>query len=216
MPDLFISELMQQLATFKRYPKYQFERRIDAFIGFFLPAVLSAKYDFQTDYIWPEFPVRAHDEKRLSSNIDYACYDNKHGSLSFVELKTERASVKYDQIVYYQSAMERNLKQHIKDIEWIASGSKQKSKYEFLLQQLRSIQEPRRIFGIYLAPANAEHAFWKSIDSIPRTGKFDNQKLRESWEFLSLEEFACSEIVTQHHGAWQIVKKSLVEAVAEI
>jgi len=214
--NLFLPELMQQLATFKKYPKYQFERRIDAFIGFFLTSVLLAKYDFRADYLWPEYPVRAHEIKKLSSNIDYACFDKQRSELCFIELKTDRSSVKSEQIVYYQNAMEKKWEEHINEIKWIASGSNQKPKYDFLLDQLKSIEEPNRVFGIYLAPANAEQAFWDAIESISRDEKVDSEKEKERWKFLSLEEFASTEIVTKHSEAWKIVGEGLIDAIAEI
>ena len=73
---LFLKAFFEALLEFKEMPKYQYERRIDGFIGFFLPAVLHTKYNLNVTEIIPEFPVRADKESMRSNNIDYFIYDS--------------------------------------------------------------------------------------------------------------------------------------------
>lgn len=214
MQNLFLSELFQQLSTFKKFPKYQFERRIDAFIGFFLPAVLEARYQHHADFTWPEFPVSTHQTKKLASNIDYACIDKLKKSLALVELKTEKLSVNTEQIAYYLQAMSTSWEQHIKDVKWIASGSQQAAKYDFLLEQMESVQELNTIFGIYLAPAEASSKFWSAVESVAKAKEEDPEAYRRIWRFLSLEDFASTNIDSEHSASWDIVREGLCEAIA--
>jgi len=210
MASGFLVDLLDQLADFNRYPKYQLERRMDAFIAFFLPAVLRARLGHDTSAMWPEFPIRIHVARRQSSNIDYACFDGGARSLALVELETDAASVDEEQILRYHRALVTPWKRVVSDIEWIARGSASPDKYEVLLSQVRGVQAPETVFGLYLAPAAAEAPFWVALDIAAKEGvKPRAVSVRERWRFLSLERFAESEIETDHPGAWHAVSQAL-------
>jgi hypothetical protein len=84
MGNIFLKDFFGLLYEFKKFPKYQYERRIDGFIGFFLPAVLKVKFAINTSNMIPEFPVKAHPEYRLSNNIDYMILDKPNCTITFV------------------------------------------------------------------------------------------------------------------------------------
>jgi hypothetical protein len=134
--DAFIEALLNQLRRYLGFPKYQYERRIDAFICFFLVDVLKCYLGMLTSphRMWCEFPVATHKRdatpRRSSSNIDYACYFKQNNSIAFVELKTNARSIDKEQISYYNSAVAMSWKDHIKDIEWLSETSDEKDKYE--------------------------------------------------------------------------------------
>ena len=209
MGNLFLKDFFNLLNEFKRYPKYQYERRIDGFVGFFLPAVLKAKFTINVSKIIPEFPVKAHTESRWSNNIDYMLFDKLNCSITFVELKTDSGSVSEDQLIYYIKTLNtpwKDLKGHI---EWIREGSNQKDKYKFLLDQLKDIPENVKMNAIYLAPAKAHPSYKSRLESAYQKVGIEFEKERSRWEFLSLEEFADANIESQYQIEWQYLSAEL-------
>lgn len=215
MSAIFLHEILGQLRAFKRFPKYQFERRADAFIGFFLRDVLKARLGHDATVICPEFPIRAHATKKLSSNIDYACFDPGNGALALVELKTDPNSVTRKQIADYMKAMDTPWVQHISDIEWIASDSIEERKYEFLLDQIKPLAAPDSVFGVYLAPAAAEQKFLDKLKELCRSRGWDFEDAQAMWRFISLEDFATTKIETSFGEEWKAVSHWLKETFAD-
>jgi len=211
MSELFLEEFFNQLRNFKKYPKYQYERRIDGFIGFFLPAVLKTKFSINVTSIIPEFPVKAHPEYRLSNNIDYMIFDKPNCNITFVELKTDSGSVSEDQLIYYIKTLNTPWKEIKGHIEWIKEGSNQKRKYEFLLDQLKDISESVKMNAIYLAPAKAKPSYKSRLKAAYQKVGIEFEKEQSRWEFLSLEEFADSKVEPQYQIEWQHIAKALKE-----
>lgn len=211
MSELFLGDFFNQLQEFKRYPKYQYERRIDGFVGFFLPAVLKS-HQINASKIIPEFPVKAHPKYRRSNNIDYLLFDSSKNCITLVELKTDSVSVSEKQLRYYIETMNtpwRDLKGHVK---WISEKSHHKDKYDFLLGKIEDIPEDVNMEAIYLAPAEAYSIFKSSFQSVAsKIVGIEFKKEWKRWRFLSLENFATSEKVqTKYQTEWQHLADALI------
>lgn len=209
MSEAFLEEFFKQLGEFKKYPKYQYERRIDGFIGFFLPAVLKTHHINVTKII-PEFPVEAHPEYALSKNIDYMLYDHSKKCITLVELKTDSVSVSEEQLKYYIETMNTPWANLINHVEKVKKKSKQKKKYKHLTEQMKDITEDPKMEAIYLAPADALPSFEASFKSACIAVGIDPDKELKRWRFLSLEKFANSENVeTEYPTEWQLFADAL-------
>lgn len=204
MSEVFLRALLEQLADNRQFPKYQYERRIDILINFFLPDVLRKRYGFNTTLLVPEFPVRKSVTNYSSNNIDYLAYGDikgqPHGYI--VELKTDADSVKTKQLAYYKKVMDAlgtTLKQEISEI---GKKSKQHGKYRHLLKRIKDIPDEAMFDAIYLAPKCAESKFIKARDLICGD-------LRDRWLFMSLEDFASTEIQTRYPDAWTALSEHI-------
>ena len=103
--------IFEYLQTFKNFPTYQFERRIDAFLLPYLETVFNKH--FETDdfvFVFPEFPLYRIDEASLrilnfddkqSAQADYFLFSRNLSKVCFVELKTDESSINTKQVVTY-------------------------------------------------------------------------------------------------------------------
>lgn len=134
-----VEKIFDILGDWYKLPKYQLERRIDIFFVLYLPEILKKRYNIDIDYsnIIPEFPIRKN-EGYSSTNADYVVLYEKNNNLRmlFIELKTDMKSVKDQQINYYNQVKEKSIKTILEDVEKIKNHSKQKRKYNYLLDKL--------------------------------------------------------------------------------
>jgi hypothetical protein len=104
------AKIFQYLETFKNFPTYQFERRIDAFLLPYLETVFNKHFketfeknnltpDFK--FVFPEFPLKRgggdgckNANERLSEHADYLMWSKSLNKLCLVELKTDVNSMK--------------------------------------------------------------------------------------------------------------------------
>jgi hypothetical protein len=196
----FMADLLQHLHSLKEFPKYQYERRIDTFVGFFLRPVLHAR---------PEFPLKAHEEKRLSNNADYAVLDGQTKTAWLVELKADATSVSKKQISYYTRALLLSWPQLIKEIRWIAEGTTEKSKYDHLLEALKPQGEMMHLRALYLAPESARTCFQQRLDEVVSELDPSRKEVASRWQFMSLRELADTDIETSHQDVWRVVANEL-------
>lgn len=203
----FLRSLLGQQDEFKRYPKFQYERRIDPFIGFFLPAVLAARYGTAVESLIPEFPVKAHSSRRLSKNIDYMAFDAINKTLTFVELKTDASSVRASQLDYYAEALGTPWTQLLAHVHWVREGSESKHKYDHLLARITDVPPIPSYVAVFLAPDAARSDFEEK-----RTQAFAKAAGQPTapWYFLSLREFALTAIATPYPEAWAAVSEALL------
>ncbi len=217
MSATFLTDLFRQLNEFKKFPKYQYERRIDPFISIFLPHVLKVRLGLNTTDTWPEFPVRSRaivaktgKQTWAAQNIDYACYDREKQALVLVELKTDVSSVNADQLRYYNRVLSRKWEDTKEEIDGIRNNSGAKGKYDHLLSKLRDTAvRDDRMTAVYLAPASAGNRFADALKSSNASAS-----VRDKWSFLSLEEFANTEIETPFQNEWATISGAL-ECIAK-
>jgi len=97
----FAKEILDLLFLNKQLPYYSAERRIDIFINFFIEDILSWFYNKKIKYVTSEFPLKL-DNNNQSNEVDYLCKVESESIILFVELKTDKKSLNYDQLSFYQ------------------------------------------------------------------------------------------------------------------
>ena len=71
-PEGFLESAMMHVVNNKQLPKYSFERSVDAFLGVFLPEIVSQLWhpSMEAELVAQEFPLEK-DEGNKSTNVDY-------------------------------------------------------------------------------------------------------------------------------------------------
>jgi hypothetical protein len=143
-----IESVFDRLDQWRLLPQYQLERRSDIFFSFYLVDALNkfAGLDVREPLV-PEFPVlnRLINDKVANSTsfkIDYLAPAAKPGgSPVFVELKTDEASLKYEQIIKTCKAMACGIDRLASDVVdlYRATDAKSRPKYGRLLLQLKEV-----------------------------------------------------------------------------
>lgn len=155
----YLREVFQQLARFKRFPKYQLERRVDGFIGVFLIDILKATWDWDTKIVAPEFPIKKEGNNQ-SINVDYLLYRKQNASAQaawlFVELKTDTGSFDERQYGAYKRAQIDGMVKLREGLNDIFSKTRDKNKYKILFKKLKSFNLDRRIELVYLVPSDTK------------------------------------------------------------
>ena len=215
--DRFLPALLQHLQDNREFPKYQYERRLDAFISFFLPDVLRARFHLDTSVPVriPEFPTRP--TRRgwfLSENIDYFLFDPNAGTLWLVELKTDEGSVRPKQLAYYNRVLSSSWADIGADVTDLHFASKHKKKYQRVLDQLAQCGEPKSRHAVFLAPAAARPSFERAMDRVLLEA-VDPFYYRTAWSFLSLAEFARTNIETDYPAAWTALTEHIFAVFGE-
>lgn len=137
-----IDKIFDLLDDWRRLPAYQLERRADIFFGLYLEDILKEIEKTPIDLIIPEFPLRLGElpnkdpKSNLSFKIDYIAYSKSKALVYFVELKTDVRSRRTKQDEYYQGAQKIGLNTIIEGVIKIYYASKQKVKYDFLIDKL--------------------------------------------------------------------------------
>jgi hypothetical protein len=161
----FLDSVLSTLVDFKALPKYQFERRIDAFLSVFLPEILARHLGGDVVLVAPEFPIKKPDNNQ-STNVDYVLFrrgaDRGGDRWLFFELKTDLGSVRDTQLDAYQYARQRGMAALRGDLQAIRSSTKEKAKYDALIDRfVRFPDAPIEI--VVLAPGLVSHTAAHSI-----------------------------------------------------
>jgi hypothetical protein len=137
--ESYVEEVFRLLARDKALPKNQFERRVDPLLAPFLADILTSWLGGKVVPVVAEFPLKKPDNNQ-STNVDhlYAQHGGKDvpPGWVFVELKTDAASVKPNQIDTYLAAIDRGMPALLKDLDNIAAATLAKSKYAELVKRL--------------------------------------------------------------------------------
>lgn len=155
----YLREVFGQLARFKNLPKYQFERRVDGFISVFLTDILRATWDWDTEIVAPEFPIKKEGNNQ-STNVDYLLYRTQNSSAEdawlFVELKTDKGS--FDEVQYntYKRAQVAGMAKLREDLNHIYRKTRDKKKYKALFEKLKSSDLDRPIELVYVIPSGSK------------------------------------------------------------
>lgn len=151
-----IQKIFDLLEKWRKFPKYQLERRLDIFFALYLPEILEKELHLNKDkmLILPEFPLKKlNDEKaekknNSSNNADFAVFYNNGGKIDLylIELKTDMNSIdNLKQIKYYQTASENSIKKFLEDIIKIQQSKnmpkQRREKYDNLLEELNEYVE---------------------------------------------------------------------------
>ena len=189
----FIYEVFKSLAFSRDLPKYQFERRIDTILEFFLPEFLSNKYGGEVQFVTPEFPLK-RTENNLSNNIDFLFYHilpNEKGKQWIIcELKGVNESISHEQLVLYTRAKTKGMQTLINEIQFIRSISGNKVKYESLLERIEPFDTDLSVKVVYIVLTKKEleqlRINYPEVDFIgyEEILDFDAQKFPEVWKMF--------------------------------
>lgn len=135
------------MRDWKCLPAYKAEPRIDSFIGFYLPAIMTDFFQDAIVGIIPELPLRLgtikatpegapHSDK--SYKVDFFLL-GESGQNYFVEFKTDSGSRRDKQDRYLDEARDRGMAAIVNGISRIASVSSYKKKYGHLLSKLKDM-----------------------------------------------------------------------------
>jgi len=154
----FLSGVFAQLVDNKDLPKYQFERAIDGFIGFFLPDIIGALMGGRAELVTQELPLKK--ENNQSTNVDYVLllHGDSRPSWVFVELKTDTRSFRrrQDQIYCELILSDRRMDSLMHDMESIKKASTQGKKYAHQMGKVEKHKDkyscPIRVAYLALEP----------------------------------------------------------------
>ena len=140
-----VNDILRILDAWRHLPAYQLERRVDVLIGLFLPKVLRSLYALADEpVVIPEFPLH----KRLlfglkyddSVKLDFAAFCCKPvPRVFFVELKTDKKSLRRPQLDRMATARCKGLLAVLEGVKEAAKASREKPKYAQLLWKLDEI-----------------------------------------------------------------------------
>ena len=177
------------MAANKALPKYQFERRIDALLAVLLPDLLGQLLSTEVTFVVPEFPLKKGTSNQ-STNIDHVYFD-KRGRWIFVEIKTDARSVSQKQIDIYVEAKSKGMEVLVDQIHKIRAATKQRSKYDTLLERLGGYPVDAPIDLLYLAPS----ATALSTSNTMRVITFQELATLRHRVFSKVWDLACSTLI---------------------
>jgi len=138
-----VESLLKQLLTFKNLPTYQFERRINVFVVYYLEDYIKSLHNEGGTYkmIYPEFPLSLHDDdnrETLHSNYaDYLFYNSSTRKAFFLEFKTDSISVNKKQFDYYYNKCAERWAKRLHYYVTKAKGGTHQKKFAYGLKFLK-------------------------------------------------------------------------------
>lgn len=197
----------------KQLPKYSFERSVDAFLGVFLPGIVSQLWQppMKAELVAQEFPLKK-DGSNQSTNVDYLLHlSGVQESWVFLELKTDLSSHRDNQAaVYAKKLLDASMEALLNDVETIEGASKKKTKYASLLARFAGYDRPLcgDVTIAYLAPRHVT-----AEDLLPKKSPPGQvlafSKVLKSWTFAQLSEVSS----VPYPDAWELFNRHVVPAV---
>ena len=147
-----LDRVLKRLDEWRHLPAYALERRVDVFIGMFLPEILRSKEELiplgSTLKVIPEFPLHkrlceiSKEDKagNLSVNVDFAVFCKEENKLILVELKTDAKSTSNNQLNNMRSAKGSPTRNVLQGVIKVAQTSNEKRKYAHLIWKLLEIE----------------------------------------------------------------------------
>lgn len=225
-----MTELMDRLAMWSGFPKYQLERRVDIFLTPFLAPWIGRCLDAEATLVAPEFPILASLGKEApppyghkdwtahTVNADYLVHvERRRGARSWllVELKTDGHSYRDAQHCLYWNALDRPMSKLRADLKLVRehTETRHKPKYDALEHALERFDDrPTEVIELaYLGPG-ASRAI--SPDCARKAAPSDPR--RDRVHLLSLEALvtAPDEWVPERHRELWIHVRSLLQRIA--
>ncbi len=204
--DAYLAEALQRLVANKQLPKYEFERAVDAFLGVFLPDIVSWALGEggSVQLVAQEFPLKKK-ESNQSTNVDYVLHSSAPGDRPwvFLELKTDTSSANDAQArIYAERLDDTTMEELLTEVVAIQGVSKKSEKYAALLERF----EPHRpIVGlvrvVYLTPKPQDASSLLPKSSPPElVEKFGHMLTCRSFpELLTVD-------LTTHPQAWALFR----------
>ena len=145
-----INRLFDLLDEWRMLPAYQLERRADIFFALYLDKIIEELRNSKIEMIIPEFPVRVGDvdlqikEINRSFKIDYLAYSKTEQRVFLIELKTDQRSLREKQDWYLENSAKLRVSGLMSGLIKIHKATKQKNKYNKLLDKLETIDWIKR------------------------------------------------------------------------
>ncbi|MCV6637238.1 hypothetical protein [Candidatus Albibeggiatoa sp. nov. NOAA] len=144
-PTMDFESLFQTYETWKQFPSYSLEPRIDVFIAYYMHVSIQRKFGFTVSNVIPEFPLRCgtlypnETDRRghnRSFNVDFYALSTEGENL-FIEVKSDSNSHNSKQEKYLQELLKFNMSEILLGIKQIYSVTSLKKKYKRLLSELK-------------------------------------------------------------------------------
>ncbi|TAL15814.1 hypothetical protein EPN96_11705 [bacterium] len=195
-----VQEMVDHLRTNRRFPKYQLERAIDAFMCPFIKEYLEKSYKADVIYAAAEVPFKK-DGNYQSTNADYLFgVMGTDPKWVLVELKTDMASLGEQQLMRYNTFLEKGARMDgiFGSIPDISKNSRAWKKYDSLLDSLTNIKMPE----------NALVDIWYFVPECPKKLKYSpHPKIR----FVCFNKMVDTFTSSQHPELWALVKPLIEE-----
>lgn len=140
-----INTMLNNLDTWRHFPKYQMERRVDLFFSLFLREIIQdskfAGSKTLRKEIIPEFPFKNVEGLHTTVNFDYVLFSEDLHAAFIVELKTDPTSAGDTNNPYLAGLLESNVTftEIVNGLLLVAKKSRHKMKYHCLLKKLENI-----------------------------------------------------------------------------
>lgn len=142
--EITLGSVLSLLDRWRHLPAYQLERRADVLFALFLPEILEKRFCTSNLYLIPEFPIKKSllgrgDTTFQSINVDYLGVSEDPTRVFLIELKTDMASIKWQQVEDLKSARSKGMTEIINGLKKIVKSNSVTSslsirgKYLFLL-----------------------------------------------------------------------------------
>jgi len=186
--DERIVQVFDRMDTWRHYPSYRLEPRVDVIFTLYLREVLQAETDIRLDdEIIPEFPIRKDldpdvNTNRQSNKVDFALFARDRSRVFFVELKTDMASRNADQDKYLDLADGQSFLFLLEGLKDIPNGIKKdakriRRKYFHLfraLERLGFLELPAALENlIFSANHRGFSSLLKQIRILPRSSRVE-------------------------------------------
>lgn len=184
-----VEQIVHRLASNRNIPKYQFERAIEPFIGIFLEEALEQYLNTPIKLVILEYPLKKTGSNQ-STNADFL-FRTADQNWYFVEIKTERTTLRKEQLQVYQSRVRSKFSDIHEALDEIESASKSKHKYRHLRSKLDEHQPFDGIVEVlYITPhtespigAISNDIKWCSFEQL--FSGFKSSKHPELWKYVS-------------------------------
>ncbi|MCG5529074.1 MULTISPECIES: hypothetical protein [Halorhodospira] len=187
--DTSVELVVDRLILNRMIPKYQFERAVEPFLSLFIEEALERSLGHSLEFVVAELPLKKPNNAQ-STNVDYL-FREATGDWLLVELKTERAVVRPQQIEIYESRVGSLFRDVVSPIEEIQKASRQKKKYGQLLVELNKYRpHDGKINVMYVTPhkkspiqTKSTKIQWRSFDDLFEN--FESKAHPELWQIVS-------------------------------
>ena len=190
-----VTDLFYLLNRWRHLPGYQLERRTDVLFALFLPEVL--KYSgIEIKYpLIPEFPIDKNKEDGRHKQADYFALSESRRKGILIELKTDVASIRIEQLETLLGVASRGSQDLIKDVICLAQNKNNsrltRGKYAHLLHDLSELNLVELLAaGWVCTKEHSELDVIYILPKRPRPGKVNDFIIENCVRTIYFDEFA--------------------------
>ena len=181
--------VVERLVQLRSIPKYQFERAVEPLLSLFIKEALQQRFNETMDFVVAEFPLKKNNNNQ-STNADFL-FRSRNGDWILVEIKTERTSVRPEQIEVYDSRVGVRFRKLWDDLMDIVNATSKKSKYDMLVSELNKHRPHHGVMqALYITPHDkspiekySTKVQWCSF--VELFGEFRSERHPDLWRLVS-------------------------------